>query len=108
MKIFFKFAVLFCGLMASFVQGQEVKVVVNHIGYEAEADKRAVILGHVNDEVTGFAVVDYATGKSVLLGQAVKAGPVAHWKDWVFWTTDFGAVKAEGTYAIECTTSKGS
>ncbi len=85
-----------------------IQVLVNHIGYEQDAFKRAVILGHAGDEVTGFTVIDTASGQSVLSGAAVKAGPVDQWKDWIFWTVDFGAVTNAGTYLVECQTSAGA
>jgi Glycosyl hydrolase family 9/Cellulase N-terminal ig-like domain len=99
---------LFFGLLATHVAyGQNIKVLTNHIGYEQGAPKRAVILGHANDEVTGFDVIDRSTGKKVLSGDAVKTGPVDHWKDWYFWTADFSSLKSPGTYFVECETSQG-
>ena len=45
--------VLLCGLlMARTVCAQDIKVLVNHLGYEQEAPKRAVILGHAGDNAT--------------------------------------------------------
>jgi hypothetical protein len=103
----YKLAIL-CGLLvaqASF--GQGIKVLANHLGYEPAAPKRAVILGRAGDVVTGFAVIDCATGKTMLAGPAVKAGPVDQWKDWYFWTADFSSVNAEGNYVLQCETSQG-
>ena len=100
--------VVLCGLLAVHTCfGQNIKVLVNHIGYDQDAAKSAVILGNAGDEVTDFSVVDCATGSNVLSGSAVKAGPVDHWKDWFFWTADFSGVTAEGTYLLECATSRG-
>jgi Glycosyl hydrolase family 9/Cellulase N-terminal ig-like domain len=98
--------VLFSLLIAQAGLGQSIKVLTNHIGYEWNAPKRAVILGHANNVVTGFKVVNFLTGEEVLSGRAVKAGPVDHWKDWYFWTADFSALTNEGTYLIECATSE--
>ena len=109
MKIFGCKLAVICGLLAAQTGlGQSVKVLVNHIGYELNAPKRAVILGRASDDVTEFKVIDYSTGKNVLSGSAVKAGPVDHWKDWCFWTADFSPVRAEGTYLLECATSHGT
>jgi len=100
--------VLLCGLlMARTVCAQDIKVLVNHLGYEQEAPKRAVILGHAGDNATGFTVIDTATGKSVLSGTASAAGPVDQWKDWYFWTADFGSVTRAGTYLLVCQTGRG-
>jgi hypothetical protein len=103
----YKFAVLYGFLLAQIASGQNIKVLANHIGYELDGPKRAVILGHSNDVVTTFNVINYTTGDPVLSGAAVKAGPVDHWKDWFFWTADFSALKTEGTYLVECKTSEG-
>lgn len=108
MKTFFRTVIVLCGLLlVPRGRGQDIKILINHLGYEPDAAKRAVILGHTNDEVTAFAVIDDATGKSVLSGPAEKIGPVAHWKNWIFWTADFSAVNAGGTYRVECDTGSG-
>jgi hypothetical protein len=88
--------------------GQDVKVLTNHIGYETHGPKRAVILGHAADSVTGFKLIDASTGKTVLSGDTLKAGPVDQWKDWVFWTADFTGLQTDGTYLLECATGGGN
>jgi len=109
MKIFpQKFLLLFGLLAAQISCGQGIKVLANHIGYEWNAPKQAVILGHANDAVTDFKVIEFATGRPALSGETVKVGPVDHWKDWYFWTADFSALTNDGTYLVECETSKGS
>jgi hypothetical protein len=106
MKIF-KMAV-FCGLFVAHTGfGQGIKVLTNHLGYEQNAPKRAVILGHAGDVVTVFHVVDFATGKTVLVGSTCNVGRIAQWKDWVFWTADFTPLGTDGTYVLECITSQG-
>ena len=105
MKISFsKLVVLCCLLVAQTGLSQSIKVLVNHLGYEQDAPKRAVILGHASDDVTEFKVIDYSTGKIVLSGSAVKVGPVDHWKDWIFWIADFSQVNSAGSYLLECST----
>src|SRR5690242_9999591 len=79
----------------------------HHLGYEVKGTKHAVIEGHEKDEVTTFAVKDFNTDEQVFSGKCVKTGPVTKWKDWHFWTADFDEVAKEGTYYIECSTSKG-
>ena len=108
MKITLQRFPFFLSLLATQICfGQGIKVLTNHIGYEWNAPKGAVILGHANDEVTGFKVID-STGKEALSGQTVKVGLVDHWKDWYFWSADFSALTNKGTYLIECSTSEGS
>jgi len=86
---------------------EEIKILINHLGYENDAPKRAVILGHPADDVGIFKVVEVRNGREIVSDQAVKVGPVDKWKNWVFWTADFSTVKTEGTYVLECATSKG-
>ena len=83
-------------------------MLVNHLGYEPDASKQAVILGHQGNKVSAFKVIDAQTGKQVLSGKTVKTGPVDKWKDWIFWTADFSALTTKGTYLLECATSKGT
>ncbi len=89
------------------VHAEQPKVLTNHLGYEKDGAKRAVVLGHAGDEVSTFKVLEYPGGKEVLAGQAVNAGPVAQWKDWVFWTADLTPLKTEGFYVLECATGGG-
>jgi len=100
--------VFFCCLLA--VQtgfGHDIKILVNHVGYEQEGPKRAVILGNAGDEVADFKVADYSTGSNVMSGSTINIGPVDQWKDWHFWTADFSSIRIEGIYVIECATSRG-
>ena len=108
MKTSFQIFAVLCGLLAARAGlGENIKVLVNHLGCERDGPKRAVILGRASDEVTEFKVIDDSTGRSVYSGPAIKAGPVDQWKDWFFWTGDFSSVRAEGTYVVECATSRG-
>ncbi|HEX4263117.1 MAG TPA: glycoside hydrolase family 9 protein [Verrucomicrobiae bacterium] len=95
-------------LLNQIVAAQEIKILVNHLGYETDAPKRAVILGRVGNEVNAFKIIDARSGKEILAGPTAKIGPVDKWKDWIFWTADFSAVNAEGSYSIECATGKGA
>ena len=109
MRISFpKWLIIFGLLTAQISFGQGIKILTNHIGHEQDAQKRAVILGHTNDQVGGFKVVDCLTGREVLSGHAVEVGRVDHWKDWCFWTVDFSTLTNDGTYLIECATSEGA
>lgn len=85
-----------------------MKILINHIGYEAHGSKRAVIMGRDADEVNGFRVVDSKSGQTVYSGSAQHCGRVNRWRDWHFWTADFDDLQTEGQYSIECDTGKGS
>src|SRR4051812_24920796 len=101
MKTIARLCLLVCLLaVCHCAEGQEVKILTNHLGYEPAGAKRAVVLGRDGDEVTTFKVIDQQNGKDLLSGAAVKAGRVDQWKDWCFWTADFSAVQTEGTYLL--------
>ena len=87
---------------------QDVKILINQVGYEADGPKRTVVLGHSSDEVGAIKVIDNLTGKEVLSVPAAKIGPVDQWQDWCFWSADFSQLTQAGTYSLECTTDKGS
>jgi hypothetical protein len=97
-----------CLLLCQTGVGQEIKILINHLGYELDAPKRAVVLGHAGDDVTTFKIINAQSGKEMLSGSAKKIGAVDKWKDWIFWTADFGALNADGNYWLECATSKGA
>ena len=108
MGTFLRQVALLCAILAAQTgSGQGIKILVNHLGYEQDAPKRAVILGRAGDAVAGFKVIDYSTGSNALSGVTVDVGPVDHWKDWHFWTADFSSVTTEGTYLLESRTSRG-
>ena len=107
-KTFQLLAVLGGLLVVPVAFGQNLQVLVNHLGYEVSAPKRAVILGHAGDAVTTYKVVTWPAGETVLDGSARLAGPVDQWKNWCFWTADFGSVTNPGNYAVEGATSRGT
>ncbi len=99
------FACLLAAQLAS--DKRRIEVLVNHIGYDQRAPKRAVIRGHAGDEVSAFSVLDSSTGQTVFSGSTERIGPVDHWKDWYFWTADFSSIKNPGNYLLECSTRRG-
>jgi hypothetical protein len=84
-----------------------MKILINQIGYDQDAPKRAVILGHPGEDATTFSVIDTDTHQTVLSGPIAKSGPVDQWKNWIFWTADFSPLHTEGNYLLECATSEG-
>jgi hypothetical protein len=105
-RLFLALLLLFFMVQSGFAQS--VKILINHIGYEATGCKRAVFLGKQDDTFDAFKVLELATGKEVLSGIPRSVGPVQKWKDWFFWTIDFSDVKQEGTYIIELSSPKGA
>jgi hypothetical protein len=105
------FLILVCGLLGVF-PGQclagELKILTNHLGYEVDGPKHAVILGKAGDNVANCAWKDYATDQQVFSLPAKAAGPVQKWRDWYFWTLDFDSFTTEGKYYLECGTAAGN
>src|SRR5438876_5571313 len=82
-------------------------VLVNHVGYELGGPKRAVVQGHQGDDVRSCAVVDAATGSPVATEAPRYTGPVARWRDWVYWTLDFSSLERAGAFRVACATGRG-
>lgn len=89
-------------------QAQGLKVLINHVGYEAEGPKRAVVLGQASDTVSHCAVRDDGTNREVFSPTARNAGPVKKWRNWNFWTLEFDPVNKEGKYHLECESNAGT
>jgi hypothetical protein len=89
-------------LTASSLSATTIKVLTNHIGYETGGPKRAVVQGSGGDQVGAFMIKDSETDATVYKGEAVLVGAVDSWENWRYWTIDFDAMQAEGTYYIEC------
>jgi peroxiredoxin len=89
------------------VAAQTTKVLTNQVGYEDNKPKRAVLLGFAHTPVSSFQLIDEATGKTVYQGKPVFNGPVAKWKHWLFWTMDFSAYTAAGTYRLRVSLPQG-
>ena len=83
------------------LQAQTVKVVTNHVGYEADKAKQAIVVVDGKIPPPVFRLINTATGEKVLTGKPVFSGPVDKWKNWVFYTVDFSTITTPGTYSIE-------
>ena len=105
------FLILVCSLPvvfpASSVAG-ELRILTNHLGYDAAGPKHAVILGKVSDSVIGCALKNDATDQQVASVPWKAVGPVQKWRDWYFWTLDFDSFSTEGKYYLECSSGTGS
>lgn len=86
----------------------ETKILTNHLGYEPNGPKHAVVLTKAGEVIANCALKNYADDKEVLLLLAKSAGLVQKWRDWFFWTLDFDSFTTEGKYYLQCTADKGS
>ncbi|MGH8124516.1 MAG: glycoside hydrolase family 9 protein [Rhodanobacteraceae bacterium] len=80
---------------------QRPLVLVDQVGYDTAAPKRAIVQGFSGDRFVAFTVVDVRTGKVVLEGKPRASGRVDHWHDWRYWTIDFSALKKPGRYRVK-------
>jgi hypothetical protein len=81
--------------------GQAVKIVTNHVGYEGDKAKHAVIVTDHQLNLGVFSLVDANTGKIVFTAKPEYSGPVDKWKTWQFWTLDFSDYAIDGTYKLQ-------
>ena len=82
-------------------------ILVNHLGYEPEGRKRAVVQGHPGDQVRSCAVEDIESGERSLALSPRAVGRVDRWRDWVYWTLDLSPLRKDGTYRVVCDTAAG-
>jgi hypothetical protein len=84
-----------------------MKILTNHLGYEAGGPKRAVLQGTKEDRPGAFQLRRYESGEVVFEGEPVEIGPVHKWRDWHFWQLDFDSVDETGQCFLECDTDLG-
>jgi hypothetical protein len=87
-------------LLSAIVVAQPAKVLINHIGYEFNQPKQAIIVAGTKESINHFELVDAATGSKVYEGKVTYSGPVGKWKNWQFWTIDFSGYTASGNYFV--------
>jgi hypothetical protein len=79
-------------------------MVVDHVGYETKAPKQALVVADEKsaqqDPPQTFALIDSATGKSVLTGSFKAAGQVDRWGGRTFWLADFTNWEKPGHYTL--------
>lgn len=85
-----------------------VRVLVDQVGYEPQATKMALVVGAANDRAPeAFALIDVASGKTVLDGRLKPAGEVYDWRGMTFWSADFSTWREPGRYALRISSKDG-
>jgi hypothetical protein len=79
---------------------QQVKVITNHVGYEDNRAKHAIIEASHKLSIPTFSLINTADGKVVYSGKPAFSGGVDRWKNWQFWTIDFSGFTTDGTYQL--------
>jgi len=82
-------------------------ILTNHLGYDVAGPKHAVIQGHEGEIVRHCVLEDLATLERTATGAPRRVGPVAKWREWVYWTVDFTSVQREGSFRLSCSTASG-
>ena len=90
-----------------FLIAQPIKIVTNHVGYEPDGPKKAIIVADSTWEFSSFKLIDTKTGKEIFSGQPEYKGPVDKWKNWKFWTLNFTSYTTAGNYKLQVATSQG-
>jgi hypothetical protein len=85
----------------------QVRVLADHIGYELNASKVALIETSDGVGLSGFTLVDSNTGRVVLTGTLERVGSVDHWRDWQFWKADFSTWRTAGHYELHVAVPSG-
>jgi len=86
---------------------QSVKLVTNHIGYEYNKAKKAIIVADNQQVIHSFKLINADNGEEVFSGKPVFSGKVDKWKNRQFWTIDFTSVTTPGTYKLQITLPAG-
>lgn len=97
----FIFSLLLAIYQLSFAS--ESKILTNHLGYEPNGPKHAVVLAKAGEVIANCALRNYKDDHEVQLLMAKSSGTVDKWRDWFFWTLDFDSFTTEGKYYLQCT-----
>lgn len=98
-------AFLALGLIAPLAAGaaEPARILTNQLGYETSGPKRAVVQGAAADHIDACSVRSFPGLDEVLKLQPKPAVAVQGWRDWRFWSIDFGTLTRPGEYVIACT-----
>jgi len=78
----------------------QLRVLVDHVGYETHSIKQAIIEGGQKDSAQTFSLIDVGTQKEVMKGRLEPHGSVHTWRDRLFWTADFSSWQQLGHYEV--------
>jgi Glycosyl hydrolase family 9/Cellulase N-terminal ig-like domain len=103
-----KKGILFLLVFIPFIlNAQSVKIITNHVGYEDNEAKHAIILSDTRLTMPTFSLIDVNTGKVVYKNKTAFCSSVDKWKNWLFWTLDFTGYTIPGTYKLQVTLPSG-
>jgi hypothetical protein len=85
-----------------FSRADQAKVLTNHVGYEVDGPKHAVIQASAAEKFASCTLNDSRDHRTVLTVPAKHLGPVPNWRDWDYWTIDFDSFTTAGNYYLAC------
>ncbi|MDP4212046.1 MAG: glycoside hydrolase family 9 protein [Bacteroidota bacterium] len=80
---------------------QNTQIITNHVGYEENLPKRAVLISENSFSPESFQLINTENGQLVFTGKPVFSGAVDKWKNWLFWTMDFSSYTLDGNYMLQ-------
>lgn len=95
------------GAVAVHVCAAQMHVLVDQVGYEPQAQKRAVIEGSATDRPSAYTLIDAASGETAARGDVQSAGEVHAWSGREFWTADFSSFTKPGHYVLRVSSETG-
>ncbi len=93
-------------ILSAACAGQQLRVLVDQVGYETRSPKQALVMGTAQDHPQEFSLVDSTTGKAVLTGALTPAGQVHAWNG-TYWIADFSSWQTPGHYLLKTRTDTG-
>jgi len=96
-----------CFCLPVFLFAQSLKIVTNHVGYEFDKAKKAIVVADYKASLISFQLIDANTGQQVYNGSITYCGTVNKWKNWQFWTMDFSQFTTAGTYKLQIVQPQG-
>src|SRR5579863_7180290 len=98
---------ILCFCAPLLLYAQSIKIVTNHIGYEVDGIKKAIVVADSKVPLISFQLIDANSGQQVYSSSVVYSGPVNKWKNWLFWTMDFSSFTTAGTYKVQIVLPQG-
>ena len=86
-------------LLSLSLAAAESSVLVNHVGYDCRAAKKAVIVAPEAAALERFKLLD-ESGREVLAGTVRRAGAVPGWQGRFFWSADFSGCRRSGVFRL--------
>ncbi|RKX87128.1 MAG: hypothetical protein DRP58_03515, partial [Spirochaetes bacterium] len=78
-----------------------MKILINHLGYEATGYKKAVIQGSQKIVLLECKLVNYNSQEVVLNLPVTEIGSVDNWKDFLYWEIDFSSFIDSGRFYLQ-------